>query len=252
MICVCIASFNIFSAPDVTTSISTTSSPNTTTEMIATDKSTHQLPLRDCVTETGKPCVKGPWVWSERRIGQYVHFQNCVPMYGTGRKNIFDLKNNPNAKLKEDYDWYCPIALSEMRMDQSHNGINKGVLRHFDNFKKCVEVETNPHCKTEQTLEQTASTKLSPECKAAPTMYKGNKIEDCTNQIWRDRRFRWRRGCVCIGGRHCPAQECALVTNTEGLGIIKSRCIRQNSDSCNMKRPRLKRNSRSKSDFIYD
>ena len=81
-------------------------------------------------------------------------------MYGTGNLNIFDLKNTPNAKHKQDYDWYCPVALNEMLIDPSHNGFNRNVPNHLENLKKCFELETNSHCKSKQPLEQTKSTKL--------------------------------------------------------------------------------------------
>ena len=83
-------------------------------------------------------------------------------MSGEGGRNIFDLKNNPNATLNEDYAWYCPVSLSEIRTDPSHNGINRKEPNYFENLQRCINVEGNPHCQSLKTLEQTASTKLVP------------------------------------------------------------------------------------------
>ena len=203
-------------------------------------------------------------------------------MSGEGGRNIFDLKNNPNATLNEDYAWYCPVSLSEIRTDPSHNGINRKEPNYFENLQRCINVEGNPHCQSRKTLEQTSSAKLVPgkwhymslslyvisypyyvvffvitlnillnsECKAAGKIYQGREIEDCTNHIWRDTRHRWRRGCVKIGGRLSQVFECALITNTRGLGIVKSRCRPENLIACNMKIPRLIRNPDV--DYIYN
>ena len=83
-------------------------------------------------------------------------------MSGDGGRNIFDLKNNPNATLNQDYAWYCPVSLSEIRTDPFHNGINRKEPNYFENLQRCINVEGNPHCQSRRPLEQTASTKLVP------------------------------------------------------------------------------------------
>ena len=37
----------------------------------------------NCLTISGEPCVKGPWIWSEGP-GIVAHYVNCIPMTAEG------------------------------------------------------------------------------------------------------------------------------------------------------------------------
>ena len=117
--------------------------------------------LSVCRTVTSELCVTGPWVWNRGIIGNSVHFQNCIPMYGDGGRDIYDLRSNPNATQGIDYDWYCPVALERLETDPLQHGmINQNTERYFDNLQMCINLDVDTHCKSFATLEEKLSPRL--------------------------------------------------------------------------------------------
>lgn len=67
----------------------------------------------------------------------------------------------------------------------------------------------------------------------------------CTKDIWRDRQYRWHRGCGNVESK----SKCALYTTSDGFGLFLADCIPTNPKGCNMKNDILQPSATN--DFIY-
>ena len=138
----------------------------------------------ECSTASEKRCPTVPWVYMNGGVTTLAHYQNCVPFRITTKGSqvpfagpnppIYDLNSGGNRdKIQgQDYDFFCPVITSvfpQVRPEfNGHRGINLNKGSSFrrkysakDVFKRCSNMDANPHCKSTKSLEQLRSPKLT-------------------------------------------------------------------------------------------